>query len=302
MIPSLLPGIPVFCSDCHGEVICVLGIVDVGGGLRGIYGAGFLDYCLEHGISFDYCIGVSAGSANLAAYIAGQRGRNYHYYHDYAFREAYMGLGQYRRTGSYINLDYIYGTLSNSDGERPLDYPAIAASDKRLVIVATDAKTGRPVYFTKDDLRQDDYAPIKASSCVPVINQPYPIGERLCFDGGISDPIPIEKAFADGCDRVIVVLTRPKDEYRHPGKDRMLARRLRRAYPQSAKMLAERAFIYNDSLIRAKAYERAGEALIVAPKSIYKMNTLTKNQNALALLYQDGLRDARWIWGFIRDR
>ena len=44
-----------------------------------------------------------------------------------------------------------------------------------------------------------------------------------------------------------------------------------------------------------------GKALIVAPKSIYNMKTLTKDQNTLSLLYQDGNRDARWIWGFIRD-
>ena len=47
------------------------GIVDVGGGLRGIYGAGIFDYCMEQGIHFDYCIGVSAGSANVCSYIAG---------------------------------------------------------------------------------------------------------------------------------------------------------------------------------------------------------------------------------------
>ena len=45
------------------------GIVDVGGGLRGIYGAGIFDYCMEQGIHFDYCIGVSAGSANVCSYI-----------------------------------------------------------------------------------------------------------------------------------------------------------------------------------------------------------------------------------------
>lgn len=39
------------------------GIVDVGGGLRGIYAAGVLDYCMDKGIRFDLGIGVSAGSA-----------------------------------------------------------------------------------------------------------------------------------------------------------------------------------------------------------------------------------------------
>lgn len=50
------------------------GIVDVGGGLRGIYAAGVLDYCMDKGIRFDLGIGVSAGSANLISYAAGSAG------------------------------------------------------------------------------------------------------------------------------------------------------------------------------------------------------------------------------------
>ena len=34
------------------------GLVDVGGGMRDIYGAGVLDYCLDQGIRFDCCVGV----------------------------------------------------------------------------------------------------------------------------------------------------------------------------------------------------------------------------------------------------
>lgn len=47
--------------------------MDVGGGLRGIYAAGVPDRCLEEGIRFDSGIGVSAGSANVASYLAGQK-------------------------------------------------------------------------------------------------------------------------------------------------------------------------------------------------------------------------------------
>ena len=34
-----------------------IGVVDVGGGYRGIYAAGVLDYCLDHNIHFDLGIG-----------------------------------------------------------------------------------------------------------------------------------------------------------------------------------------------------------------------------------------------------
>ena len=54
------------------EVISLIGVIDVGGGLRGIYGAGVFDFCLDNNINFDYGIGVSAGSANIASILAKQ--------------------------------------------------------------------------------------------------------------------------------------------------------------------------------------------------------------------------------------
>ena len=56
------------------------GIIDVGGGFRDIYGAGVLDVCMAQNIHFDYCIGISAGSANLISYMALQPKRNYTFY------------------------------------------------------------------------------------------------------------------------------------------------------------------------------------------------------------------------------
>ena len=72
-------------------------VVDVGGGMRGIYAAGVLDYCLDQGITFDLGIGVSAGSANISSFVAGQRGRNYPFYTDYPHRKEYMGLHEQLR-------------------------------------------------------------------------------------------------------------------------------------------------------------------------------------------------------------
>ena len=69
-----------------------LGIVDVGGGYRGVYASGVLDYCMDHGLCFDLGIGVSAGSANLISYAARQRGRNHQFYTEYGLRKEYAIL------------------------------------------------------------------------------------------------------------------------------------------------------------------------------------------------------------------
>ena len=89
-----------------------LGVIDVGGGFRDIYGAGVFDWCLDHDVHFDYCIGISAGSANLASFLAKQRGRNYTFYMDYVFRKEYASLDNWLRTRNYVDLDYVFTTLS----------------------------------------------------------------------------------------------------------------------------------------------------------------------------------------------
>lgn len=277
----------------------MVGIVDVGGGERGVYGAGVLDFCLARGISFDCCVGVSAGAANLSSYIAEQEGRNFAFYTNYSFRPEYMGFGLAIRTREYVDLDYIYGTLSASDGEYPLDWSTMKASGKQFIIVATDAKTALPVYFTKEDMSQDDYAPIKASSALPLVNKPYPVHGRPCFDGGLSDPIPVRKAFEAGCDKVVVVLTRPRDFYRDASRDTRFSRLIALSYPQVAVALANRAGLYNLQLALLKRYEREGRVLIVAPDDIGEMDTLTKDREAIEGLYAKGMRDAFAIEKFL---
>ena len=107
------------------------GVIDVGGGLRGIYGAGVFDRCLDDGVVFDYCIGVSAGSANIASYTSKQRGRNYRFFNVYSFHKEYMGLACLRETGNFLNLRYVYSTLANSDGADRLIMRSIFASRAR---------------------------------------------------------------------------------------------------------------------------------------------------------------------------
>lgn len=283
------------------EVRTVLGIVDVGGGTRDIFGAGLLDYFMDMDLHVDYFIGVSAGSANGISYLAGQRGRNYKFYADYVFRREYMGLGQLFRTGSIINLDYGYGKLSNRGGEYPIDYPAFAKDATTFEVVATDADTGKPVYFNRNHICQDDYDVLKASSCVPVVCRSYRIGNFSYYDGGISDPIPFKRAFARGCDRLVVILTRPKTLMRSGKTDRAYARFLKYTYPQAARKLANRGYLYNRQLRQLQKLEEEGRVLIAAPNDISGLKTLTRDLEKLDALYHEGYASgkaaAEFLWG-----
>ncbi len=276
------------------------GVIDVGGGERGIYGAGVFDRCMDLGITFDYLIGVSAGAANIVSFLAGQRGRNYRFYTKYSFRSEYMGLKALLNSGSFLDLEYIYGEpLTNSKGEDPLDYAAMCASEKQVEIVATDANTAEPIYYPLSSMKQDDYGAIKGSSCLPIAAKPYVWQGRALYDGGLSDPIPVERAFARGCDRVALILTRPKNDRREPKRDAFFARVLRIGHPAAGRALVERAETYNRELEQALQYEREGRLLIVAPDDISGMGTLTRNKDAIEGLYHKGLKDAEAIKDWI---
>lgn len=277
------------------------GIVDVGGGLRGIYAAGVLDHCLTDGIHFDLGIGVSAGSANIASYVAGQKGRNIRFYMDYSFRKQYMGIGNLLAKRSFVDMDYVYGTLSNSGGENPLDYPALRDNPMEFLVVATDALTGEAKYFTKADLQQDNYDILKASSSIPFVCHPYFIQGVPYYDGALGDPVPVEKALQLGCDRVVLILTKPEHVLRTPEKDRRLAAGIRKKYPLAAEKMCLRAQRYNEGVALAQKYAEQGRVLIISPDDTCGVDTLKKNKESLQRLYEKGYHDGAVIKDFLKS-
>lgn len=279
----------------------MLGLIDVGGGMRGSFTAGIYDYFLDQGVQpFDYLIGVSAGSANMVTYLAGQRGRNHRFYTGYAFRKEYMSMKNMLRGGSYIDLDYVYTTLSGPGGEDPVDLAALNASAARYEVVVTDAATGNPVYYDKSQLADGDFAAIKASCAVPAACRPYPVHGKPGFDGGVADPVPYKRAFSQGCDRIVVLLTRPADYLRPAlGHQRALDKLLRR-WPNAYSALKRRGTRYNQDVAAVKELEKEGKALLIAPEDIAGMSTLTRDHRAVERLYQMGYAQGPRILEFVQ--
>lgn len=277
------------------------GIIDVGGGMRDIYGAGVFDRLLDDGIVFDKVIGISAGSANAISYTSGQRGRNYRFYTEYAFRKEYMSLENFVKNGSYVDLEYIYGTLSNEGGEDPVDCEAMRKSKSELFVIATNALTGEAVSFKKEDMNEHDYFPLMASSCLPVVGKPVFKDGIPYFDGGMSDPVPVDMLLNMGCDKIVLVLTKPKTELRHAGKDFYAAEILKHTYSKAAEGLYRRYKRYNTGLLKALRLENEGKALILSPDSCEGVDTLKRNKESLEALYKKGYNDTEAVKSFLEN-
>ena len=279
-----------------------IGVIDVGGGFRGIYATGVLDYCQDNCIEFDLALAISAGSANLASFLSRQRGRNYTFYTEYAFRKQYASLRNFIFKKSFFDVDYVYGTLSNSDGENPLDYPAIRDNPAEFIIIATDALSGEAVYFDKSSLSQDNYAPLKASSSLPFVGKPYVIDGREYFDGALGNPVPVQKAFESGCDLVVLILTKPESKPREQGSDPKLAKHIQKKYPKAAEQLRLRAQHYNEGVALAQEYARQGKMIIISPDDTCGVDSLHKDKPSLEKLYKKGYNDGQKIKEFLLSK
>ncbi len=278
-----------------------LGVIDVGGGYRDIYGAGVLDVCMQEKIVFDTCIGVSAGSANLASYLSGQAGRSRAFYLDYVFRKEYVSLRNWISKHNYTDMGYLYDDVWGSRGENPLDFSALRAHPAKLFVAACNAITGELVWFDKSHMAQDDYGVLKAACALPIINTPVTVDGLVCLDGGMCDPVPVKKALEEGCDRLVVILTRPIDTVRKARLDRIVARLIRRRFPLAAQRIIERSRKYNEGVADALKLQAEGRAIVVAPDSIHGLSTLTRNRAKLMTMYEKGVRDAKKVLDFIRN-
>lgn len=255
------------------------------------YNAGILDEFLSCGISFDYCIGVSGGSGNLASYLAGQQGRNLRFFTQHLHSPRYFGLRSLLRTGDLFGLHYIYATLSNSTGMDPLDFHSMRDNPAEYRLVATNALTGLPEYFGKNAMKQDDYRPVMASCAIPAVCRPVMLNGVPYFDGGLSDAIPIRRAMEEGCTKLVVILSKPRGFRRKPQGMRLLYAARCRRYPKIVSLIDNRHIAYQRNLEEVYAAERAGNAFVFAPSRTVRAGTYTVKEETGWEFYRLGQAD-----------
>ena len=125
-----------------------------GGSLRCMFSAGAVDVMMEQGLWSDGVFGVSAGALTGVNYVSRQVGRTAQVNLDYVNDKRYLGLGNLIFKKSIFNFDFLFGEIS--DKLIPLDRETFAASPTRFTAVATDCRTGQPVFWEKHSC-QDIY-------------------------------------------------------------------------------------------------------------------------------------------------
>lgn len=270
-----------------------LGMVLEGGGMRGIYTAGVLDFLMEQNFYPDGVIGVSAGACHACSYISHQIGRSARINLEHCDDKHYMSADSWVKTGDFFNVDFAYREIP--DELEPYDYAAFDRfqEETKFYVAATNVDTGCAEYPRVEEMHRD-IAYVRASSSLPLLARIVGIHGRRYLDGGVADSIPVD-AFRDlGYLRNIVVLTQIEGYRKKPNKMLPVIRAVYgRLYPNLVKASAERHIHYNEELDRVAELEAAGEAFVLRPSRFIKISRIEKDRDKLEEMYRLGYEDAK---------
>lgn len=269
------------------------GLVLEGGGMRGVFTCGVLDYMMDHAIWFPYGIGVSAGACNGLSYMSRQRGRAKFSNIDLLDKYHYISIRHLWRKRCILDQNLLYDQFPKQI--LPYDYKAYAENPARFEMVTTSCVTGRACYLEEKQDADRIIAIVKASSSLPYVCPiTYVDGEPM-LDGGIVDSIPVVRAMQQGYDRNVVVLTRNRG-YRKKEKDIKIPHFIYKKYPRLRVALSKRCQVYNEQLELVEQLEDEGKIRVIRPARRMEVDRIETDIKKLTALYEEGYICAKRVF------
>lgn len=269
------------------------GLVVEGGGMRGVYTAGVLDYFMEKNLYFDDCYGVSAGACHISSYVSKQIGRSIKVTLDYINDKRYCSVNSLIKTGDMFGVEMLYDLIPNK--LELYDYDTFNKFKGNFYSVVTNCKTGKAEYIKIKDMKKDIIA-VRASSSLPLLSRIVEINGKEYLDGGITDSIPIKKSIKDGHKKNVVILTRDKTYRKSKPKFLSFFKLKYKKYPNLVKAIENRYKIYNETLDFLEEEKAKNKVFIIQPKLPVKISRIEKDKDKLKELYDQGYEDAKELY------
>lgn len=265
------------------------GLVLEGGGMKGVFTAGVLDFFLDKGIEFKNIYGVSAGACTMSSYVSKQRSRALETMTDYLGSKRYMGAYSLLTTGDIFGVDFSYDLVPNY--LNPFDYETFKKYEGNAYAVVTNIVTGEAEYIKLKDMETDvEY--VRASSSLPLVSRNVEINGNKYLDGGMADSIPIRKSEADGNVKNIVVMTKPVG-YRREKEKALAAFKARYIkYPKVYELMKNRHIVYNETVDYIEMQAREKKLILLRPLDDIYIDRLEKDSDKLTALYNEGYKEA----------
>ncbi len=261
-------------------------LVIEGGAMRSVFSAGLLDGFLEKQFNpFDCYIGVSAGTSNLAAFMAGTAGKSLEIFLNYAQRKEFISYPRFLCGGHLMDLEWLFHVVLT---ELELDLPAVYQHGKPLVVGLTDVTTGEAIYVNTTLETLVDA--MKASMALPMIYRGFPLFDgRPMTDGGVADGIPVLEAIRRGAKKIMVVRSRHQSYLKTDTWAHRWIRWKLKHYPALVDTMRGRVQRHAETATLLRTPPPGIQIIDVCPPDHFQMSRFSQDCNQLLQGYEMGL-------------
>ena len=257
-----------------------------GGGSRGVFSFGVTDSFIQASFNpFDIHFGVSNGAVVQLWYLLKAADYNLDKMLFSASKD-YVRYSNIIFNKSIMNFEKLY---QDANKVFPIDFERLQdqLSGKNFYVVISDAETGKPEYI---QLSRENYInEMLATGSLPVLmKNEITLDGRRKYDGGITDPIPVKKAYEMGAKEIIIIRTYEQAFVRKTKLENYIAAMATRSYPNISKALIANTTTYNSALEFIQNPPRDCTITQICPPKRLKTKRATTNTKIMKADYLIG--------------
>lgn len=258
-----------------------------GGGSRGVFSFGVIDSFIKASYNpFDIHLGVSNGAVVQLWYLLAVSDYNLDKMLFSASRD-YVRYSNLLFNKSIMNFEKLY---QDANKVFPIDFDRLQdnLAGKNFYVVVSDAGSGKPEYI---ELSKKNYInEMLATGSLPVLMKDAILLEgKRKYDGGITDPIPVQKAYEMGAKEIVIIRTYEQAFIRKTKLENYIAAFATRSYPNISKALKENTTTYNSALEFINNPPSDCKILQICPPQRLSTKRATTNVNIMKADYQIGM-------------
>jgi predicted patatin/cPLA2 family phospholipase len=217
-----------------------------GGGSRGVFSFGVIDSFINQSFNpFDIHIGVSNGAIVQLWYLINESDYNLDKM-IFSASKKYVRYSNILFNKSIMNFEELY---QDANKVFPINFDRLEKNliNKKFFVVISDAESGKPEYI---ELSKENYInELLATGSLPVLmKNPIFLDGKRKYDGGITDPIPVQRAYEMGAREIVIIRTYEKTFVRKTKLENYIAAIATKSHPRISNALKINTAVYNSAL------------------------------------------------------
>ncbi len=259
-----------------------------GGGIRGAYTAGCLNWLIDNNVLFNNGYAISSGAVLLTMYALKDSELLKTTATDIFTSKDVVGIKPLFKEGNFVAMNYLFKDLFVNTYK--IDFDKLKNTDFKVNLGVYDLELGKTVFYQNSEINFDI---LKAAISLPIVSEVTVYNGKKIMDGGITKMIPIEASIEDGNLKHLVICTKYQGYVRKKSSKfvEFLMKLIYNKYPKLVANYLIRKENYDKQMEIVEDLVKQNQAILIRPSKKFKIERFSGEKSKILEFYQLGYDD-----------